>query len=76
VAVARALLVALAEGRDEEAWARATALANDVLDDEKNVLAREVLDGGPFAMRRAGELADAVLDALGDTVAEAGAERS
>jgi hypothetical protein len=36
-------------------------LAKSVLDDEKNVLAKGVLDGGVFAMRKAEELAEAVL---------------
>lgn len=61
MAVAQALLLALAEGRDLEAWEHAQALAKDILDDQKNVLAKGVLDGGVFAMRKAGELAEMLL---------------
>ena len=61
VTTAEAVLLALAEGRDLEAWEHARVLAKSVLDDQKNVLARDVLDGGPFAMRKAEELAEAVL---------------
>jgi hypothetical protein len=60
VATAVALLQAFAERRDEEAWKRDQALAGAVLGDTTNVLARRVLDGGPFAMREAEELAEIV----------------
>jgi hypothetical protein len=63
---AEVLLQALAEGRDDEAWEHAQGLAKAVLDDRANVLARAVLDGGPFAMRKAGELAEVVLDGGAD----------
>jgi len=63
---AEALLRAVSEGRDEEAWEHARALAKGVLNDERNVLARAVLDAGSFAMRRAVELAELVLDAQPD----------
>ena len=61
VAVAESLLKALAEGREAEAWEHAQALAKAVLDDPAVVLARGALDAGPFAMRRAEELAELVL---------------
>jgi hypothetical protein len=61
VAVARCLLSALAEGREEDAWDQAQALAKSVLDDPLNALARGVLDAGPFAMRKAEELAEHVV---------------
>jgi hypothetical protein len=54
------LLEALAAGRDEEAWEHARGLAEAVLDDRTNVLARAVLEGGPFAMRKAEELAELI----------------
>jgi hypothetical protein len=76
VAVAQSLLLALSEGRDDQAWEHAQGLAKAVVDDPRNALARAVLEGGPFAMRKAEELAEAVLDALGDTVVEPGAEKS
>jgi predicted nicotinamide N-methyase len=60
------LLLAVAEGRDLEAWEHAQALAKSVLDDENVVLAKAVLDAGPFAMRKAEALAEAV---LGEAVA-------
>jgi predicted transcriptional regulator len=41
-------------------------LAKAVLDDPRNVLAKAALDGGPFAMRKAEGLAEAV---LGEAVA-------
>jgi len=66
VAAAHELLLALAEGRDEAAWEHGKALATSVLDDKRGVLAKAVLEGGPFAMRRAEELAELVLDGEGD----------
>jgi hypothetical protein len=66
VAAAQSLLQALADGRDEAAWGHAQGLAKAVLDDQANVLARAVLDGGPFAMRKAEELAEVVLDEFVD----------
>jgi hypothetical protein len=65
VTTAEAVLLALAEGRDEDAWEHAQALATTVLDDPMTALARGVLEGGPFAMRKAEVLAEAV---LGDAV--------
>jgi hypothetical protein len=59
------LLLALAEGREHEAWQHAQALAEGILDDQRNALARAVLEAGPFAMRRAEELAEAVLAEVG-----------
>jgi hypothetical protein len=56
-----ALLRALANGRERESWEDAQALARGVVDDPKNALAKAVLDAGPLAMRRAEELAEAVL---------------
>jgi hypothetical protein len=49
VATARALLEAVAVGREEPAWEHAKALARSVLDDQRVVLAKAVLDAGPFA---------------------------
>jgi hypothetical protein len=63
---AEALLRALADGRDHDAWEHGQALATSILDDEKNVLARTVLDAGPFAMRKAEELAELVLGEDGE----------
>jgi hypothetical protein len=66
---AEVLLQALAEGREQEAWANAGTLAKAVVDSPMNVLAKAVLDGGPFAMRKAEELAELVIgkgDALDD----------
>ena len=51
----------IADVRELEAWDHAQALAKVVLDDPKNALAKTVLDAGPFAMRRAAELAEAIL---------------
>jgi hypothetical protein len=67
---AEALLQALAGGHEEEAWKLGRALAEAVLHDEKNVLAQAVLDAGPFAMRRAEELAELVLAGARDAVAD------
>ena len=61
MATARALLGAVAEGREEPAWGHAKALAKLVLDDESVQLAKAVLDAGPFALRRAIDLAETVL---------------
>jgi hypothetical protein len=61
VAVARDLLLALSDGQDEKAWEHAMALAKGVLSDEMNILANPVLECGPFAMRKAEELAELVL---------------
>jgi hypothetical protein len=58
---AEALLRALADGRDREAWEHGQGLAKGVLDDQRNVLAGTVLEAGPFAMRKAEELAELVL---------------
>ena len=63
VAVAERLLQALADRRDEEAWEAAKALAHAVVDDPAVDLAKTVLEGGPFAMRKAGELAELTLAA-------------
>lgn len=49
---------ALANNSDDEAWEAAQALAKAVLEDRANVLAKAVLMAGPFAMRRAVELAE------------------
>jgi hypothetical protein len=62
VATARALLEAVGEGREEPAWEYAQALAKSVLEDRSVGLARAVLDAGPFAVRRAIDLAEVVLD--------------
>jgi len=70
VAVAQSLLQALSEGREQEAWEDAQGLARAVLDDPRNALARAVLEGGPFAMRKAEELAEVVLDDALDDEAE------
>jgi hypothetical protein len=61
VTTARALLLALVEGHEQEVWEHARALAKDILDDPKNTLAKAILEGGPFAMRKAEELAERVL---------------
>ncbi len=61
VATAVAILEALADRRDEEAWKLGQGLAEAVLGDATNVLAQRVLDGGPFAMRKAEELAEVAL---------------
>jgi len=66
------VLRALAEGRDEEAWEHAQGRAKAVLDDRANVLARAILDGGPFAMRKAEELAEVVLGAGVDAFDQGG----
>jgi hypothetical protein len=58
---AEVLLQALDEGRDDEARDHAQGLAEAVLLDRANLLAEAVLEGGPFAMRKAGELAEVVL---------------
>jgi hypothetical protein len=70
VAVAQSLLQALAESRDDEAWEHAQGLAKVVLDDPRNVLAKAVLEGGPFAMRKAEELAEVVLNEFVDASAQ------
>jgi hypothetical protein len=46
---AAVLLRALAEGREQEAW------------EDAPTLAKSVLEGGPFTMRKAEELAELVL---------------
>ena len=66
VAVAQSLLLALSEGRNEAAWEHAKALAEAILDDPMNVIAKGILGGEPFAMRRAEELAEVVLDEESD----------
>jgi hypothetical protein len=59
------LLKALAEGREHDALQHAQALAKAVLDDPTSVLARGVLGAGPFAMRKAEELAELVIGGAG-----------
>jgi hypothetical protein len=68
--VAQSLLEALAEGRDEAAWEHAQGLAKAVLEERTNVLAGAVLEGGPFAMRKAEELAEVVLNEFVDASAQ------
>ena len=70
---ATALLRALADGQEKQAWVLAQTLAKTVLDDPKTVLSRAVLDGGPFAMRKAEELAEEILaEAGGGVTVDAG----
>ena len=71
-----ALLRALSEGQDGDAWEHAQALAKTIVDDPRNVLARAVLDAGPFAMRKAEELAEMVIaNQAGDCDPAASAEQ-
>jgi hypothetical protein len=70
--VAQSLPSALSEGRDRDAWEHAQSLAKDVDDDPRNVLAKAVPEGGPFAMRKAGELAELVLSGDAQAMADAG----
>jgi hypothetical protein len=49
------------DGREEAAWEAAQGLAKAVLEERLVVLATEVLKGGRFALRRALELAEAVI---------------
>jgi hypothetical protein len=60
------------KSRDDRAWEHAQALAKDVVDDPRNALARAVLEGGPFAMRKAEELAELVLSGDAQAVADIG----
>jgi hypothetical protein len=71
VATARGLLEALSEGNEETAWAWAQELAQLVLIGEEVVLAKLVLDGGPYAMRKAEELAEAIIAEVDGTAATA-----
>jgi hypothetical protein len=48
--------------RDEAAWEAAQALARAVLEIREVVLATAIIQGGPFALRRALELAERVID--------------
>jgi hypothetical protein len=50
-------------GHEEAAWAAAQALAKAVLDVPAVMLATAVLQGGPFALRRALELAERIIEA-------------
>lgn len=61
---ANVLLVALSEGREEDAWEAAQALAKRVLEDRAVSLARGVIEAGPYAMRRAVELAELLSPAV------------
>jgi len=70
VATARSLLEAVAQGPEELAWERAQDLALLILADEQVALAQVVLEGGPFAMRKAEELAESVLDQSADRGSE------
>jgi hypothetical protein len=58
VTTSKRLLEALANGDDMVAWETAQTLASEVADNPLAVLARAVLEGGPFAMRKAEELAE------------------
>jgi hypothetical protein len=49
------------DGHGEAAWEAAQALARAVLETPAVVLAAAVLQGGPFALRRALELADGLI---------------
>ncbi len=49
------------DGHEEAAWEAAQVLARAVLETPAVVLAAAVLQGGPFALRRALELADALI---------------
>jgi hypothetical protein len=57
----RACFLRSARAGTRRHWGQAQALAKDVADDPRNALARGVLEGGPFAMRKAEELAELVL---------------
>ena len=50
------------DGREGPAWEAAQALAKAVLETPEVVLAVAVLQGGPFAIRRALELAERVIE--------------
>jgi hypothetical protein len=50
------------DGHEKDAWEAAQALAKAVLDKREVALAVAVLRGGPFAIRRALELAELVID--------------
>ncbi len=54
----------------------AQALAKVVLDDRAYVLARSVLDGGPFAMRKAEELAELLVLQEGEVEDRGGDEKA
>jgi hypothetical protein len=58
--------------RDRDAWEQAQALAKNVVDDPRSALARAVLEGGPFAMRKAEELAELVLSGDAQAMTDAG----
>jgi hypothetical protein len=50
------------DGREGPAWEAAQALAKAVLETRQVMLAAAVLKGGPYALRRALELAELVLN--------------
>lgn len=65
---ARTLLEHVVARREDPAWASAQALARAVLadpasDDRARTLAKATLEGGPFSINRAVDLAELVLDA-------------
>jgi hypothetical protein len=67
VATARSVLERLAVGDEAGAWKAAQELAELVLDDPKVRLATAVQEGGPFALRRAVDLAEALLALFPET---------
>jgi hypothetical protein len=50
------------DGQEEAAWEAAQALASAVLETPAVSLAVAVLEGGPFALRRALELAEVIVE--------------
>ena len=66
VAAAQGLLLAPGRGSGRGCLEHGKALATSVLEDRRNVLAKAVLEGGPFAIRRAEELTELVLDGESD----------
>jgi len=50
------------DGRKQDAWEAAQALAKAVLEIREVALATAILQGGPYATRRALELAELIID--------------
>jgi hypothetical protein len=63
------------DGQEEAAWQAALALAKAVLETPTVALAVAVLEGGPFALRRALELAEVIVESNGTATAPREATR-
>jgi hypothetical protein len=63
------------DGQEDAAWEASQALARAILEMPVVALAAAVLQGGPFALRRALELAEVIVESQADTTTSGKATR-